>query len=363
MIISRGFSPRLFFYASPPAPAGQKPIIFVFDRHMTKINPKLKIDEDFDPVELYPGKAAPSRFRKAWRSDHAVSDEILRYTDHDGVMGQDAFSPTYQGARYEREWILTYLGNFYEQGLIVDVLQRVKGGKEANVYCCKGSPNSGMELLAAKVYRPRMLRNLRNDARYRQGRDYLNEFGKVIHDAGLLVAIRKGSSVGKETAHVSWLEHEYATLEALRKAGCNVPRPVAVGNNTILMEYIGDLSHSAPTLHELRLPAREARSLFERLMADLNRMLAVGKVHGDLSAYNVLYWEGEGRIIDLPQAVEPRRNPDAWDIFRRDIARLCQYFQRYGLGRDPDRLAGEMWSRYDYPRGPEAPLPEEEEEE
>ena len=181
--------------------------------------------------------------------------------------------------------------------------------------------------------------------------------------ARLLVAIRKGTSVGKETVHISWLEHEYRTLEALRAAGCDVPRPVAVGNNTILMEYIGDPDQPAPTLHEVHLPARQARPLFDRLMADIDRMLAAGKVHGDLSAYNVLYWQGEGRIIDLPQAVDPRQNPDAWDIFRRDMTRLCQYFQRYGLGRDPLGLAGELWDRHGYPRGPEAPLPQEDEEE
>ena len=103
--------------------------------------------------------------------------------------------------------------------LLTDVLCRVKGGKEANVYCCQSHPGVGMELLAAKLYRPRMLRNLRNDARYRQGRDYLDEFGKVIHDSRLLVAIRKGTSIGKETSHTSWLEHEYRTLEVLRAAG------------------------------------------------------------------------------------------------------------------------------------------------
>jgi len=330
---------------------------------MTKIDPKLNIDDDLDPETLFPGKAAPSRFRKAWRSEHAVSDEALRYAGSGALSDQSTFTPTYHGARYEREWILTYLGSFYNQQLLTDVLQRVKGGKEANVYCCRAHPDTGMELLAAKVYRPRMLRNLRNDARYRQGRDYLDEFGKVIHDARLLVAIRKGTEVGKETVHTSWLEHEYRTLEALSAAGCNVPRPLAVGNNTILMEYIGDLGRPAPTLHEVRLPPGQARPLFDRLLADVERMLAAGSVHGDLSAYNVLYWQGEGRIIDLPQAVDPLQNPDAWDIFRRDVLRLCQYFQRYGLARDPARLAADLWDRYAYPRGPEAPLPSDEEEE
>ena len=326
---------------------------------MTKINPNITIDEDFEPEAVINrrkiGAPRTPRFRPTWRSEHAVADEALRYAGPDAIGNAELFSPTYQGSRFEREMILNYLGDFYDSHVLTDVLQRVKGGKEANVYCCRAHPEVGTDLLAAKLYRPRMLRNLRNDARYRQGRDYLDEFGKVIGDDRLMVAIRKGSSYGKQAAHTSWLQHEYTALELLHQAGCSVPRPVAVGNNTILMEYIGDLDQSAPTLHEVHLTYSQARTLFDRLLVDLNKMLAVGRVHGDLSSFNVLYWQGEGRIIDLPQTVDPRQNADAWDIFQRDVTRLCQYFQRYGLGRHPLRLAGELWDHYAYPRGPEAP--------
>jgi RIO kinase 1 len=327
---------------------------------MNKINPNVHIDDDFDPEAILDRRKAGAAPGRAGRSTHAVTDEILRYAGSQTLADEAVFSPTYQGSRFEREWILNYLGTFYDQSLLLDVLRRVKGGKEANVYCCQGHPATGMPLLAAKLYRPRMLRNLRNDARYRQGRDYLDEYGKVIRDHGLQVAIHKGTSVGKEAVHTSWLEHEYHTLEVLYAAGCSVPRPVAVDANTILMEYIGDMDQAAPTLHEVHLPARQARGLFDRLIEDVNKMLAAGRVHGDLSAYNVLYWQGRARIIDLPQAVNPNQNPDAWDIFQRDVTRLCQYFQGYGLGRRPVELAAELWDHYAYPRGPEAPLPDEE---
>lgn len=329
---------------------------------MTKINPNHKIDDEFDPeVVLNRRRKLPavSRFKVQHRSEHAVTDEALQYSNLGEVADEEGFRPTYQGSRWEREWILTYLGNFYEQHLLTDVLRRAKGGKEANVYCCLAHPTVGVDLLAAKLYRPRMLRNLRNDARYRQGRDYLDEFGKVIRDERLLVAIRKGTSTGKETVHTSWLEHEFRALEHLRAAGCDVPRPVAVGENTILMEYIGDPDRPAPTLHEVRLAVREARALFDRLVENLEKMLAAERVHGDLSAYNVLYWEGAITIIDLPQAVNPYQNRDAWDIFRRDVTRLCQYFQRYGLGNDPERLASDLWDRHALPRGPDIPLEDE----
>jgi len=45
-----------------------------------------------------------------------------------------------------------------------------------------------------------------------------------------------------------------------------------------------------PALIDVELDAAEARALFDRLLWNIELMLAQGGVHGDLSAYNVLYW-------------------------------------------------------------------------
>jgi hypothetical protein len=63
------------------------------------------------------------------------------------------------------------IGEFYEHGWISDVLRRVKGGKEASVYFCRAGTEVNADFIAAKVYRPRSLRNLKNDHAYREGRD------------------------------------------------------------------------------------------------------------------------------------------------------------------------------------------------
>ena len=86
--------------------------------------------------------------------------------------------------------------------------------------------------------------------------------------------------------------------------------------------------------------------MFTRLVEDLDIMLSCHRVHADFSAYNILYWDGGFRIIDFPQAVDPRHNPDARDLFARDVARLCQYFTRYGIHQDAARLAAELWQAY-----------------
>ncbi len=313
----------------------------------TRLSPKEFLESE--ELEKY-APQAQHRARKGRlvkRSEHAVMDEIIQHAGSAAVGDEQAFTPTFTSSLHEREWILTYLGGFYDEQVISDVLARVKGGKEANVYCCQAFPGLGVELVAAKIYRPRMLRNLRNDALYREGRRVIDESGKEVKDDRALHAVRKGSHFGKELSHVSWLGHEYQALELLYRAGVHVPRPFASGPNTILMEYLGEVYAPAPTLNQVRLGSRaEAKALFESLINDVERMLACSRIHGDLSAYNVLYWEGEYRIIDFPQAIDPHDNRNAFAIFRRDLTRLCEYFGRYAIVTRPAALAWKMWQAH-----------------
>jgi RIO kinase 1 len=254
----------------------------------------------------------------------------------------------------ESDWLVQHLLRFHQAGVITRVLRRVKGGKEANVYCCAAHPATGLEFVAAKIYRPRLLRSLRNDSQYRQGRPVLDSRGGVVgaRDWRLHKAIAQGTHTGREAAQISWIEYEYQTMQRLYQAGADVPRPVRHGEYAILMEYLGELSVSAPTLNLVHLDLDEAPSLFERLLRNVEIMLSQHVIHGDFSAYNVLYWEGQVKIIDFPQVVDPSQNQDAYALFQRDVERLCQYFARYGVSTQPGRLARDLWNRH-IGRGPQ----------
>jgi RIO kinase 1 len=193
-----------------------------------------------------------------------------------------------------------------------------------------------------------MLRNLRNDARYRQGRAVVNEEGKAVHGRREALAMEKNTRFGQELRHVSWLENEFQTMQLLYDAGADVPRPLMRADNVILMEYIGLPEEPGMMLNHVRLEASEAPRIFERLLEDLSIMLSCHRVHADFSAYNVLYWDGQFKIIDFPQAVDPRHNPDAAELFTRDVERLCQHFARYRIRAcsEPYAIAQDLWSRY-----------------
>mgnify|MGYP003417390977 CR=1 FL=1 len=257
-----------------------------------------------------------------------------------------SFKFTYKAARFEEWWLLESIGDFYEHQWISDVLMRLKGGKEASVYLCRSGAAVDVPLVAAKVYRPRSLRNLKNDGQYRTGRDDLDESGNVIVDDGALHAMKKRTAYGEELRHQSWIAYEFQTLEMLHAAGADVPKPYALEKNAILMDYIGDFGNAAPTLNSVTLDPDEVHPLFNRVIHNIDLLLSNQRIHGDLSAYNILYWEGDMALIDFPQVVPPESNPAAWTIFLRDVTRVCQYFASQGLKRDARKLATDLWTSH-----------------
>jgi RIO kinase 1 len=262
---------------------------------------------------------------------------------------QEVFNFTHHASRHERGWIVDSLGDFYEHQWLDDVLRLVKGGKEANVYLCLADASVedlDQPYLAAKVYRPRRFRNLKNDLLYREGRVNLDEEGREITEDGLQHAMRAKSELGLQLLHTSWIEHEVKTMQLLHQAGGDVPRVFVSGNNAILMGYIGDQDQAAPVLHGVRLSIHEARRHFERVLYNVELLLANQRIHGDLSAFNILYWQGEITLIDFPQAIDPHTNRNAYRIFERDVIRVCEYFARQGVKSNPQRMAKDIWKAH-----------------
>jgi RIO kinase 1 len=306
-------------------------------------NQLLELFEELDDSDLEETPSSQKRLFQKRESKKQVMDAKLF------VRAQEIsreFQFTYKAARFEEAWLLDSLAEIAEHKWISDVLRKVKGGKEASVYLCKPGVAVDAPLLAAKIYRPRMLRNLKNDQQYRVGRADLDESGNVIVDDGALHAMEKRTAFGEEVRHQSWIAYEFTTLEALYEAGADVPKPYAMERNAILMGYVGDLSNAAPVLNSVNLDPDEAQSLFERVVHNVDLMLKHGRIHGDLSAYNILYWNGDITLIDFPQVVMPDSNPASWNIFLRDVTRICQYFSAQGIECDARRLATNLWTSH-----------------
>jgi RIO kinase 1 len=233
---------------------------------------------------------------------------------------------------------LEALDEFVGRALIDEVLGVIKSGKEATVYLCS-APSAKDGLLAAKVYRSRNVRGFADDSGYRQGRTR----GMAQRDSR---AIMQKSRVGREMAFAQWVSHEFETLRELHRAGCDVPEPIERADSVILMEYLGDDDGPAPPLANVLLEEAEARRLWGTMLRNIEGMLRCDRVHGDLSAFNVLYVNGALKIIDFPQAVDARFNDNAVSLLERDVDRVASYFGRFGVQIDAWRVARELWARF-----------------
>lgn len=222
--------------------------------------------------------------------------------------------------------------------LVSEVLHAVGNGKEATAYCCRGGSEAPFALAVAKVYRAARFRAFANADAYRAG--------DVIPDRRAAKAMRGKTRRGRMMLQRDWVAREWDTLCELHDAGADVPAPYARTPDAILMELIGDGDGAAPLLERCQLDRASARRVYERLVANVELALACDRVHGDLSAFNVLWHRGRVFVIDFPQAADARTNPNASELLRRDLCNLARYFHRYGIRDDVEGRARRLWSRY-----------------
>jgi RIO kinase 1 len=232
------------------------------------------------------------------------------------------------------------IDHFLDEGLIESVIRPIKSGKEASVHLCRANPRTtGHELLALKVYHPLNQRDFRDDGLYRDG--------EWIKERRIRVALEKKTRFGRQVQGGIWVNREWETLRSLASAAAPVPVPRAIERteDAILMTYIGDAEFAAPQLRSY-VPddVEEAQDLLDQLVHAVELMLFSNVVHGDLSPYNVLVWEGVLTIIDLPQAVDPRKNSHAEAFLHRDLERIVPYFERFGLAVPAGEIAADLWT-------------------
>jgi RIO kinase 1 len=223
-------------------------------------------------------------------------------------------------------------------GFIEDLLYPVKSGKEGTLYCCRANPRLGTPLVAVKVYKAERFRSFRDNSMYRDGR--------VILDRRARRAAAKLTSFGRETRSALWTNGEFEALQLLHRNGADVPQPIVSSAGAIVMEWIGDDDGPAPQLKGVELDRETAQELFERLLANVELWVACNVIHGDLSAYNLLYDAQRLVAIDFPQASDPRFNSNAASLLARDLYNVSHYFERWGVQSDPSAIADDLWERF-----------------
>ena len=194
-----------------------------------------------------------------------------------------------------------------------DILYEVHGvinaGKEARIYL--GKNKEGKDL-AVKIYLTTSAEFKKGMLKYIEG-DY--RFRSVKRDTRSLI--------------FTWAQKEFRNLEQAHRAKVRVPKPIAVKNNVLIMEFIGKNGVNAPSLKEQS--PENPEKVYTTLITYVSLLYRkAGLVHGDLSEYNIMMWNDRPVLFDMAQAV-PTSHPMAEFFLRRDLDNINRFFSRLGV--------------------------------
>ncbi|CAI8227042.1 MAG: Uncharacterised protein [Methanobacteriota archaeon] len=126
-----------------------------------------------------------------------------------------------------------------------------------------------------------------------------------------------------------WVRKEHRNLLRMRKCGLNVPEPLGIHQNILVMSYIGNDERPAPRLRDVKIENPE--KVFETLKEFIRICWHEAKlVHADFSDYNILWHNDEPIVIDVGQAVSDK-HPHAKEFLVRDVQRLIDWGTKQGL--------------------------------
>jgi RIO kinase 1 len=123
---------------------------------------------------------------------------------------------------------------------------------------------------------------------------------------------------------------EFHALRAAFEAGVRVPEPYFLHDNVLFMELlVGADGTPAPRLADLHFSPEQATQVHLEVFLQVRHLLETGRVHADLSAYNILMAAQGPTLIDLPQVVDVARNANAGQILRRDLRNVTEHLARF----------------------------------
>ena len=159
------------------------------------------------------------------------------------------------------------------------VIERIKYERMENDYETRQSEED-----ALKIYRTSTL-NFNSIIKYIEG-DY--RFEHIRRTKSGLISV--------------WAQKEFRNLTDCFKAEVNVPKPITFRENIIMMQYLGKKSYVAPMLKDTLM--KEPEKMYNEIKENITKMVNIANlVHGDLSEYNIVYFNDKPYIIDVSQAL------------------------------------------------------------
>jgi RIO kinase 1 len=206
------------------------------------------------------------------------------------------------------QWALLNLEKLRSEGHFDELQSPIALGKEANIF----TASKGEDTVIVKVYR---LENCN-----------FNQMYRYIAPDPRFAGLKKR----RRLVIFSWVQREYRNLLKAREV-IRVPKPIAVKDNILVMEFIGRDNELAPMVKNAK--PKNPQDFFDKTIKCIKALYDIGLVHADLSEFNILNFEEEPVFIDLSQATTTQ-HPQASEFMERDIHNIVKFFKKLGVKAD-----------------------------
>ncbi len=137
-----------------------------------------------------------------------------------------------------------------------------------------------------------------------------------------------------------WTRKEYRNLQTAYNSGINVPKPLAIKRNVLIMEFIGEDGYHAELLVNVK---RVVNKDYTTIISDVKKLYRKAHiVHADLSEFNIFKYRNKLIIFDFGSGVHIA-HPLAKKFLERDLNNINNFFSRKGIITQPtEKLVLEM---------------------
>jgi len=201
------------------------------------------------------------------------------------------------------EFSLRNLFKLASQGHFEELKSPISIGKEANIFTAEKEDG---KLIVVKIYR---LENCNFNKMY----DYIR--------ADVRYANMKRQ---KRQIVFAWAQREYRNLMIAREV-IKVPTPIAIKDNILLMEYIGDKEVALKLKDDI---PKDPKKFFDDVVKNMRKLYKKGLIHGDLSDFNILNHHQKPVFIDFSQG-STTDSANADELLERDVCNVCNFFKRH----------------------------------
>ncbi len=224
---------------------------------------------------------------------------------------RDAYQRVFDGRT------ISNLRTLLNSGKIQKIVGIISQGKEANVYFAYGREKIP---LAIKIYKIDI-----------QSARWMKNY--IIGDPRF-----KKIGTSPDKIIYTWCKKEFRNLKQIYGNNLLSPEPLFFKANILIMTYIGQ-NNGTPakklkdSITDIKDPVKEMELSIQNIK-DLYQKAKL--VHGDLSEYNILYFENKQYLIDVSQAVSIQ-HPKAKTFLVRDIKNIYKFYEKLGV-KLPDPL-------------------------